>query len=118
MTSDCTNYQLVQEGLTDDGFCDVVEAKTFLGLGRTKVYQMMDAGELAYAHFGRARRIPRRALREMSAARIVGLVDGGNRVTREIPPSASQRPSSSCSVCFPAGVFRSQPDSQRCSIMP
>jgi excisionase family DNA binding protein len=49
-----------------DGFATVPEAARFLGLSRAKVYQMMETRRLAYAKFGRSRRIPRRALHELA----------------------------------------------------
>ena len=42
----------------DEGFASVLEAGEFLRLSRAKVYGLMDAGELMYAKFGKARRIP------------------------------------------------------------
>ncbi len=36
----------------------VPEVATFLAVSRSKIYAMMDAGELAYAKFGKSRRIP------------------------------------------------------------
>lgn len=62
-------------GLNDlvaDGFVSVPGAAQFLGISRSKTYESMDAGELMYAKFGRARRIPQRALREFAAARLRG----------------------------------------------
>jgi excisionase family DNA binding protein len=50
--------------LVADGFASIEEASEFLTLSRAYVYRLMDAGDLPYAKFGRARRIPRRALRE------------------------------------------------------
>lgn len=58
--------------LVDDGFEDVAYAAGFLSLSRAKVYQLMEAGELAYAKFGRSRRIPKRALREYAARCMTG----------------------------------------------
>jgi excisionase family DNA binding protein len=49
----------------DDGFVTIPEAAQTLRLSRAKVYQMMDAGELAYAKFGKSRRIPRESLKEL-----------------------------------------------------
>jgi excisionase family DNA binding protein len=65
------------DDLVADGFDAVVEAAKFLGLSRAYVYQLMDSGELRYAKFGRARRIPRRELlayarRCMVAAEVKG----------------------------------------------
>jgi excisionase family DNA binding protein len=36
----------------------VTEVAQQLGLSRSKVYQMMDAGELSYVKFGKSRRVP------------------------------------------------------------
>lgn len=36
----------------------VSETAEQLSLSRSKIYQMMDTGELAYVKFGKARRIP------------------------------------------------------------
>jgi excisionase family DNA binding protein len=46
----------------EGGFVTVPEAAQLLRLSRAKVYSLMDAGDLAYAKFGKARRIPREAL--------------------------------------------------------
>ena len=56
-----------------DGFVDVAEAGEFLGLSRAKLYQLMDRHELASAKFGKARRIPRRALLEYASRCMVGV---------------------------------------------
>ena len=40
------------------GFATIEEAGDFLGLSRAKIYQLMDAGELRFARFGRSRRLP------------------------------------------------------------
>jgi excisionase family DNA binding protein len=55
------------EKMVVEGFCNVAEAGTFLSISRAKVYLLMDAGDLAYAKFGRSRRIPRRALHVYAA---------------------------------------------------
>lgn len=39
------------------------EAAALLGVGRTKVYELMASGQLASIRIGRARRIPATALR-------------------------------------------------------
>jgi excisionase family DNA binding protein len=57
--------------LIGDGFVTVPKAAEFLGVSRAKVYQVMDAGELPYAKFGRSRRIPRRALHEYAQSCLV-----------------------------------------------
>jgi excisionase family DNA binding protein len=65
---------VVAEGtrsLVGDGFALVNEAAQFLRVSRSKVYMLMDAGELPYARFGRNRRIPRRALMEYAERSLV-----------------------------------------------
>jgi excisionase family DNA binding protein len=59
-------------GLVEDGFLSVAEAAEFLGLCRAKLYLLMDSGDLVYAKFGKARRIPRKALLEYAARCLVG----------------------------------------------
>jgi excisionase family DNA binding protein len=39
-------------------------AAEFLGIGRTKVYHLLDSGELESINIGRCRRIPLTSLRE------------------------------------------------------
>ena len=51
------------EELVSEGFATVAEAAKFFSLGRSKVYALMDAGELTYGKIGKARRIPWRAIR-------------------------------------------------------
>jgi excisionase family DNA binding protein len=58
-------------GVTEEGFVSVPEAARFLHLSRSKVYALMDARELAYAKFGRCRRIPRKALAEFAERSLV-----------------------------------------------
>jgi excisionase family DNA binding protein len=53
-------------------FMTVPEACRVVRLSRAKVYQLMDAGELAFAKFGRARRIPRRSLEKYVERCMVG----------------------------------------------
>jgi excisionase family DNA binding protein len=55
----------------EEGFVGIAEAATFLKLSRSKVYLLMDGGELPYAKFGKARRIPKRALREFAERSMV-----------------------------------------------
>lgn len=59
------------EDLLSDGLARVPEATRFLGLGRSKLYELMDAGELPYCKFGKARRIPWRAVRNLAAESII-----------------------------------------------
>jgi excisionase family DNA binding protein len=48
------------------------EAARSLGIGRTKVYELMASGALASVQIGRCRRVPREALAEL-----VGALRGG-----------------------------------------
>jgi excisionase family DNA binding protein len=50
------------ESVTEGGFVGVTEASKFLGLSRATLYKLMNDRDLPFALFGRARRIPRRAL--------------------------------------------------------
>lgn len=63
--------------LLAEGFDTVPEAAKYLRLCRATVYVLMDRGELASARFGKARRIPRRALREYAERCLVGGLDHG-----------------------------------------
>jgi excisionase family DNA binding protein len=62
-----------QDGLVRDGFAEVAEAQAYLRLSRSTIYVLMDRGELPFARFGRARRIPWRSLRDYAAAQLVGV---------------------------------------------
>jgi excisionase family DNA binding protein len=42
---------------TDDGLHTVASVAKFLCLSRSKVYAMMDRGELAFVKFGKSRRV-------------------------------------------------------------
>jgi excisionase family DNA binding protein len=44
--------------LAADGFADVHEAAEYLSMSRSSVYKLMESGDLKYAKFGKARRIP------------------------------------------------------------
>jgi hypothetical protein len=46
------------EGLVSDGLVTIREAQTFLRLGRSTLYALMERGELLYVLLGRARRMP------------------------------------------------------------
>lgn len=64
--------------LVAEGLMSVNDAAKWLGVHRTTVWRMMDAGELPFVYFqGRgvlSRRIPRRALINWAASRLVGAV--------------------------------------------
>jgi excisionase family DNA binding protein len=61
-----------EAGLIGSGFVGIPEAARFLSLSRSKLYQMMDNGQLMYAKFGRSRRIPRRALMQFAERCLLG----------------------------------------------
>jgi excisionase family DNA binding protein len=60
-----------QNALIEGGFVEVNDAAEFLSVSRVTIYKLMDSGELAYAKFGRSRRIPKRALHEYAARQMV-----------------------------------------------
>jgi excisionase family DNA binding protein len=64
--------------LVADGLLTVKECAEFLHLSRSKIYELMDAGELCFAKLGRSRRIPRRAVIALAAREI----RGGRRQSR------------------------------------
>ncbi len=55
-----------------EGLLTVTDAARFLSVSRSKLYEMMDRGELPYVKLGRSRRIPRRALVELAASGLRG----------------------------------------------
>jgi excisionase family DNA binding protein len=57
--------------LVADGLQRVTEAASFLGISRSHVYQLMDSGVLPYVKLGRSRRVPRRAVLQLAASRLV-----------------------------------------------
>jgi excisionase family DNA binding protein len=63
MTTKLTEAVEKRASVIEDGFADVGEAAEYLGLSRAFVYRLMDSGDLEYAKFGCARRIPWQALR-------------------------------------------------------
>ena len=60
----------------------VREAAAFLGLSRSKLYALMEAGELRFAKFGKSRRIPRAELEKLVERHIVpeARPDSGKRM--------------------------------------
>lgn len=54
-----------------EGLVRVSTATKYLSLSRSKLYAMMDAGELPYVKFGKARRIRRSDLCELVRQRAV-----------------------------------------------
>lgn len=57
--------------LVEEGFCTAKEAAAFLGVSRTRLYQLVKAGVLTCAFHGRHISVSRRALREYAAQCIV-----------------------------------------------
>lgn len=60
-----------RRGIVQDGMLDVRQAEDFSGLKKSKLYQLMASGELAYCKIGAARRIPKSALVELLARALV-----------------------------------------------
>ena len=58
--------------LISDGLATVGEASRFLSIGRSKLYCLMDAGELPHCKFGRARRIPWASIHQLAADSLRG----------------------------------------------
>jgi excisionase family DNA binding protein len=58
--------------LVADGLCSTEEARKFLGISRSKLYELMEAGELEYAKLGRNRKIPWAAVKALAARSLVG----------------------------------------------
>lgn len=54
------------ESVYSDGLVSVAEAASFLGISRSHIYDLMEAGHLGYTKLGRCRRIPRRALTQLA----------------------------------------------------
>ncbi len=61
-----------REALVGDGLLKIPEAVDFLRVGRSKLYELMDEGQLPYVRIGRCRLIPRRALVALAAAHLKG----------------------------------------------
>ena len=60
------------EKLVADGLVSIDEAMTFLSVGRSTLYELMERGLLSYAKIGRCRRIPKKALIDFAAAHLRG----------------------------------------------
>jgi excisionase family DNA binding protein len=58
--------------LIEGGLLTVQDAARFLSVSRSKLYELMDCGELKFVKLGRSRRIPRRALVELAASHVQG----------------------------------------------
>jgi excisionase family DNA binding protein len=55
-----------------DGLMTIPDAAQFLCVSKSKLYELMDGGELEFVKLGRSRRIPRRALVELAASNLQG----------------------------------------------
>jgi excisionase family DNA binding protein len=62
-----------KDRLVNEGFATVGEGAKFLGLSRSKMYQLMDARELQYAKIGKNRRIPWAAIKALAAQSLVSI---------------------------------------------
>jgi len=60
-----------REAAVADGAFVIREATEFSGISRTSLYSAMDAGHLAYVKVNRRRLIPRAALKQFLADRLV-----------------------------------------------
>lgn len=58
----------IDDPIFDDGFERVTDAARFLGVSRSLIYKLLNAGVLPSAKIGNSRRIPTRAVRELAAA--------------------------------------------------
>jgi len=61
------------EDIVSEGLMTVAAASEFLSIGRSKLYDLMDSGELRYVKLGRSRRIPRRSVHQLAAANLTGV---------------------------------------------
>jgi excisionase family DNA binding protein len=58
--------------LVEDGLDRIAEAVRFTKLSRSKLYMLMESGELPFVRIGRCRRIPHRALLNLAVQNLVG----------------------------------------------
>lgn len=58
----------INNPILDDGFERVADAALYLGVSRSLIYKLLNAGVLPSAKIGNSRRIPIRAVRELAAA--------------------------------------------------
>jgi excisionase family DNA binding protein len=57
--------------LVSQGLVKIPAAARFLGLCVSKVYQLMERGDLPYVKIGKSRPIPHRAMEELAAKNLV-----------------------------------------------
>lgn len=63
----------VIDELLAEGAVTVSQATTEFGLGRSRLYEWMQSGQIPYSQVGAKRLIPRRALKRLLAAGMVGV---------------------------------------------
>ena len=59
--------------LVADGLASIAEASKFLGISRSKLYEMMERGQVRYCKLGRNRKIPWAEVRHLAARSLVGV---------------------------------------------
>ncbi len=57
--------------MVSNGLVTITEACRFLSIGKSKLYELMQSEDLPYVRIGGVRRLPRRALAEWVAERLV-----------------------------------------------
>lgn len=62
-----TMEEEMDTSLVEDGAFTIPGATEFCGLSRSKLYDLMESGQLVYSKIGRSRRIPKRALVQLMA---------------------------------------------------
>ena len=61
------------------GLVRIGEAAAFLAVSRSKLYSLMEGGQLPYVKLGRSRRIPRQALDDLAERHMVSRDTGTDR---------------------------------------
>ena len=56
-----------REAMISDGLTTVAKAASFLSVGRSTIYALMERGALPYCKINRSRRIPWQAIRQLAA---------------------------------------------------
>lgn len=67
-----TQYDATKDDLFADGALTIDGIKKEFGIGRTAVYELMNAGKLPYSAATGRRLVPRRALKQLLANELVG----------------------------------------------
>jgi excisionase family DNA binding protein len=66
-----------QNELTEQGFMSVREAAKFSSVSRSRLYELMAAGQLPYAQLGARRMVPKAGLLELMRSCLAGAVPAG-----------------------------------------